>query len=76
MPAPPILKRDWQKDHVYLIQFPRAGCIPTLSPFALKLETWLRITGINYSVEEMASFLSYDVIAVQFAVALSAKIVL
>lgn len=50
MPAPPLLKRDWQKDHVYLIQFPRAGCIPSLSPFALKLETWLRMAGIQYSV--------------------------
>uniref|UniRef100_F1L4L5 Failed axon connections n=1 Tax=Ascaris suum TaxID=6253 RepID=F1L4L5_ASCSU len=49
MPAPPLLKRDWQKDHVYLIQFPRAGCIPSLSPFALKLETWLRMAGIQYS---------------------------
>uniref|UniRef100_A0A915PJ87 DIX domain-containing protein n=1 Tax=Setaria digitata TaxID=48799 RepID=A0A915PJ87_9BILA len=49
MPAPLLLKRDWQQDHVYLIQFPRAGCIPSLSMFALKLETWLRITKIPYS---------------------------
>ncbi|EJW87547.1 hypothetical protein WUBG_01541 [Wuchereria bancrofti] len=49
MPAPVLLKRDWQKDHVYLVQFPRAGCIPSLSVFALKLETWLRMTKIPYS---------------------------
>ncbi|KAL3998126.1 Glutathione S-transferase C-terminal domain family protein [Acanthocheilonema viteae] len=49
MPTPLLLKRDWQRDHVYLVQFPRAGCIPSLSMFALKLETWLRITKIPYS---------------------------
>lgn len=49
MPAPALLKRDWHKDHVYLVQFPRAGCIPNLSPFCLKLETWLRIAEIPYS---------------------------
>ncbi|VDN18450.1 unnamed protein product [Gongylonema pulchrum] len=49
MPAPPLLKRDWQNNHVYLVQFPRAGCIPNLSMFALKLETWLRMAKIPYS---------------------------
>ncbi|GMR52830.1 hypothetical protein PMAYCL1PPCAC_23025, partial [Pristionchus mayeri] len=49
MPAPALLKRDWQKDHVYLVQFPRMGCIPTASPFALKLETWLRLCKIPYT---------------------------
>ncbi|VDN06273.1 unnamed protein product [Thelazia callipaeda] len=49
MPTPQLLKRDWQRDHVYLIQFPRAGCIPSLSMFCLKLETWLRITKIPYT---------------------------
>ncbi|GMT27266.1 hypothetical protein PFISCL1PPCAC_18563, partial [Pristionchus fissidentatus] len=49
MPTPALLKRDWQKDHVYLVQFPRFGCIPSGSPFALKLETWLRLCKIPYS---------------------------
>uniref|UniRef100_A0A8R1XT88 Uncharacterized protein n=1 Tax=Onchocerca volvulus TaxID=6282 RepID=A0A8R1XT88_ONCVO len=49
MPTPSLLKRDWQRDHVYLIQFPRAGCIPNLSMFSLKLETWLRMAKIPYS---------------------------
>ncbi|KAK0424669.1 hypothetical protein QR680_008782 [Steinernema hermaphroditum] len=48
MPAPPLLKRDWEKDCVYLVQFPRAGCIPSASPFALKLETWLRIVEMKH----------------------------
>ncbi|WKX88240.1 hypothetical protein Q1695_008125 [Nippostrongylus brasiliensis] len=49
MPSTRILKRDWEKDHVYLVQFPRAGCIPSPSPFALKLETWLRMTDVPYT---------------------------
>jgi len=40
--------RDWEKDLVYLIQFPRAGSVPSLSPFALKMETWLRMADIPY----------------------------
>jgi glutathione S-transferase len=43
-----VLKRDWQKDVVYLVQFPRTRLVPSASPFALKLETYLRFAGINY----------------------------
>ncbi|VDO57252.1 unnamed protein product [Haemonchus placei] len=49
MPGARLLKRDWEKDHVYLVQFPRAGCIPSPSPFALKVETWLRMADIPYT---------------------------
>ena len=38
------------KDTVSLYQFPRAMYSPSLSPFALKLETWCRATGIKYQV--------------------------
>ena len=44
----PLLIKDWEKDVVYLIQIPRAGAIPSLSPFCFKLETWMRMTGIPY----------------------------
>jgi hypothetical protein len=44
----PVIVKDWQKDCVYLIQFPRAGCIPSVSPYCLKLETWLRMVNIPY----------------------------
>lgn len=43
------VKRDWEKDHVYLVQFPRAGFIPTPSPYALKVETFLRMADIPYT---------------------------
>ncbi|KHJ99453.1 hypothetical protein OESDEN_00562 [Oesophagostomum dentatum] len=49
MPGTRLLKRDWEKDHVYLVQFPRAGCIPSPSPFAFKVETWLRMADIPYT---------------------------
>jgi hypothetical protein len=45
-----VSKRDWQKDVVYLFQFPRTRLVPNASPFALKLETYLRFAGFNYQV--------------------------
>lgn len=44
----PLLVKDWEKDIVYLVQIPRAGIIPSVSPFCLKLETWLRIADVPY----------------------------
>ena len=46
-PTPPtvLLKKDWEKDVVYLCQFPLCPSVRSISPFALKLETWLKITG-------------------------------
>ena len=39
---------QWERDVVYLVQFPTAPHCRTISPFALKLETWLRAAKIKY----------------------------
>ena len=49
-PDPPggVQKSDWARDVVYLYQTPLCPSVRTISPFALKLETWLRISNIKY----------------------------
>ena len=37
-----------QKDTVYLVQFPPSPKIRSISPFSLKLETYLRLKKVNY----------------------------
>ena len=39
---------SWQEDVVYLVQFPVSPHIRNISPFALKLETWLKTNQIRY----------------------------
>ncbi|KAI6181869.1 hypothetical protein M3Y98_00875600 [Aphelenchoides besseyi] len=46
-----LLVRDWKENVISLIQYPRAGAIPSISPWSLKLETWLRITQLDYTVK-------------------------
>jgi hypothetical protein len=45
----PVVKEQ-PKDTVILYQFPRAMYTPSLSPFALKLETWCRAADVKYQV--------------------------
>lgn len=48
-PQKTLLVKDWKEDHIYLVQFPRCGSIVSTSPFAIKLETWLRFTKLPYT---------------------------
>ena len=43
-----LLVSDWRQDQVYLAQFPPSPRVRSISPFALKLETWLRLAQIPY----------------------------
>lgn len=47
-PAARLMQPHWQQDMVYLCQFPLCPSVRTISPFALKLETWLRLAGVKY----------------------------
>jgi len=40
--------KEWEDDMVYLFQFTRSPQIPSISPFCLKLESWLKLHGIKY----------------------------
>ncbi len=46
--APSVHKPNFEKDVVYLYQFPRTPLLPSLSSYCLKVETWLRLNGIKY----------------------------
>merc|ERR1711936_1145119 len=43
-----LQRPDWERDVVYLCQFPLCPSVRSISPFALKLETWLRVKKIKY----------------------------
>lgn len=50
-PAPPKVtthKVNFEKDVIYLYQFSRTPTIPSISPYCLKVETWLRLAGLKY----------------------------
>ncbi|KAI8041146.1 failed axon connections isoform X2 [Drosophila gunungcola] len=51
--APPaqkfnVHKTNFEKDIIYLYQFSRTPLLPSLSPYCLKVETWLRLVGLKY----------------------------
>lgn len=55
-PAPPkvvVHKTGYEKDVVYLYQFSRTPLLPSLSPYCLKVETWLRLAGLKYEVSDL-----------------------
>lgn len=50
VPKPSVHKLDYEKDVIYLYQFTRTPVLPSLSPYCLKVETWLRLAGLKYEV--------------------------
>ena len=70
-PTPPIqlIKKDWEKNVVYLFQFPLCPTVRTISPFALKLETWLKLTGTKFYKEKtIQSMLEEDIFSPQIGI--------
>lgn len=45
---PLVHKANFEKDVVYLYQFTRTPLLPSISPYCLKVETWLRLAGLKY----------------------------
>jgi len=45
---PTVHKQNYEKDIIYLYQFSRTPLLPSLSPYCLKVETWLRLAGLKY----------------------------
>lgn len=43
--------KAYPKDVVILHQFPRSQNVPSMSPFCLKVETWLRMASVKYENE-------------------------
>lgn len=50
-----VHKADFEKDIIYLYQFSRTPFLPSLSPYCLKVETWLRLAGLKYEVSYFPS---------------------
>jgi hypothetical protein len=51
---PTVHKQNYEKDVIYLYQFSRTPLLPSLSPYCLKVETWLRLAGLKYEVSPLA----------------------
>lgn len=63
---PNVFKQDFEKDVVYLYQFARTTSLPSLSPYVLKVETWLRLTGLKYEVTNIQKFVLKETCSIGF----------
>lgn len=67
-PKPIVRKSNFEKDIVYLYQFSRTPVVPSLSPYCLKVETWLRLAGLKYEVSVYFNFLNIWAVFVDAAI--------
>lgn len=58
-PKPNVHKQDFEKDVIYLYQFSRTPLLPSLSPYCLKVETFLRLAGLKYEVSRFFSCFAF-----------------
>lgn len=49
-PVKGLVVRNWKQDVINVIHIPRTKTIPDVSPYGLKLETWLRFNKLDYMV--------------------------
>eukprot|EP00808_Paulinella_micropora_P011596 g33932.t1 len=54
--VPTLCRPDYQPGVLYLCQFPRSPHVLTISPFALKLESFFRLNGVKYESIEQIKF--------------------
>lgn len=47
-PPPQVHKKDFEQDVVYLYQMNRTPTVPSISPYCLKVETWLKLNGVKF----------------------------
>ena len=53
---PTVFKKDWEEDKVYLFQSGRTRQIPSIVAKELKVETFLKLHGIQYENVKMSKF--------------------
>jgi len=51
-PKSPVHKQDFEDGLVYLYCTPRSPVIPSLDPYCLKVESWLRVADVKYEMVE------------------------
>ncbi|CAB0004017.1 unnamed protein product, partial [Nesidiocoris tenuis] len=67
-PKPTVHRANFEKDVVYLYQFSRTPVVPSVSPFCLKVETYLRLAGIKYEIDCTLHFRDEQSVSIDFLI--------